>query len=57
MKHVGCLVEWDILPVAQMGTLNASGPPTQDPLIDNSSMRTDEAILGKNLYLSNRILI
>jgi len=33
------------LVVAQMGALNALGPPTQD-LIHSSSMRTDEAILG-----------
>jgi len=28
-----------------MGALNALGPPTQDP---HCSIRTDEAILGKN---------
>jgi len=38
-----------------MGAFNALGRPTAGPLltlIDNSSIRTDEAILGTNWYLS-----
>jgi len=51
MKHEGCLVEQDMLSksVAKIGALNM--------LADNSSMRTDNAILSNSLYLSLSIYL
>jgi len=53
MKHGGCLVERTVHMLRktrnpQMGALNALGPSVRRTLIDNSLLRTFEAILGKN---------